>query len=70
MWFRKLAARLAVEDLDDLAELAARDGVMPVVRAHSRFDWHWALIHALVRHPGILRILLRRLAGAMLERDP
>ena len=70
VWFRKLAARLAVEDLDDLAELAVRDGVMPVVRAHSRFDWHGALIHALVRHPGILRILLRRLAGAMLERAP
>ena len=62
--FRRFAARLTNGDLDDLTDLALRDGVLSVVRAHARFDWHGQLLRALVRHPGIVQILLRRLAAS------
>ena len=62
--FRKLAAQLTDGDLDDLTDLALRNGVMPVVRTHARFDWHGSLLRALVRHPGIVQILLRRLTAS------
>lgn len=64
MRFRRFAARLTGRDLDDLTDLALRDGVMSVVRAHARFDWHGALLRALVRHPGIAQILLRRVTAS------
>jgi hypothetical protein len=37
---------------------------MSVVRAHARFDWHGTLLRALVRHPGIAQILLRRVTAS------
>jgi len=64
MRFRRFAARLTGRDLDDLIDLALRDGVMSVVRAHARFDWHGTLLRALVRHPGIAQILLRRVTAS------
>jgi flavin-dependent dehydrogenase len=58
VWFRRLAARLAPSDLDALTELALRDGVLPVIRRAARFNWHRELIMELLRHPGVLRIVL------------
>jgi digeranylgeranylglycerophospholipid reductase len=67
LWFRRLAARLQPADLDALTELALTDGVMPIVRESARFNWHRELIVRTLRHPGVLRIVLRRLLGALGE---
>jgi geranylgeranyl reductase family protein len=61
VWFRRLAARLTPGDLDALTRLAIEDGLMPVVRAAARFNWHHELILRALRHPGVLQIALRRL---------
>jgi flavin-dependent dehydrogenase len=60
LWFRRLASRLTPGDLDALVELAITDGVMPVVRAAARFNWHRELILKTFRHPGVLQIVLKR----------
>lgn len=41
-----------------LTRLAIGDGLRPLVEA---FNWHGELILEALRHPGVLRILLRRL---------
>jgi flavin-dependent dehydrogenase len=64
VWFRRLVARLAPSDLDALTQLALTDGVMPIVRTTARFNWHRDLILQLLRHPGVLQLLLRRLVAA------
>ena len=61
MWFRRLVQRLAPADLDALAELAIRDGVLPIVRRTARFNWHRDLILQTLRHPVVLQIVLRGL---------
>ena len=43
-----------------MTELALWDGVLPVIRRAARFDWHRELILELLRHPGVLGIVLRR----------
>ena len=63
VWFRRLAERLAPSDLDALTKLAITDGLMPVVRAAARFNWHHELILQAAFHPGVLQILLRRFLG-------
>jgi geranylgeranyl reductase family protein len=68
MWFRRLAAWLTPNDLDDLTRLAITDGVMPVIRAAARFNWHQDLILKAIRHPGVLQIVLRRLLDVVVER--
>jgi digeranylgeranylglycerophospholipid reductase len=60
VWFRKLASRLTPGDLDALVELAVTDGVMPIVRAAARFNWHRELILTSFKHPGVLKILTNR----------
>jgi geranylgeranyl reductase family protein len=62
-WFRWLVGRLTPDDLDALTELAITDGVMPIVRRTARFNWHRDLILGTLRHPGVLQIVLRRLAA-------
>lgn len=61
--FRRLAGLLTAGDLDALMQLAITDGLMPLVRANARFNWHGELILQAMRHPGVLRIVLRRLVG-------
>jgi geranylgeranyl reductase family protein len=72
MWLRRLAARLGPRDIDALIELALMDGVVPIVRQSARFNWHRELILRSLLHPGVLRIVLRRLVGSLGERwdDP
>ena len=50
-------------DLDALAQLAITDGLMPVIRATARFNWHRELILRTLRHPGVFQIVLSRLLG-------
>lgn len=61
VWFRRLLGWLRPDDLDELARLGISDGLMPVIRATARFNWHQELIRQAIRHPGVLQILLRRL---------
>jgi flavin-dependent dehydrogenase len=65
MWFRRLAARLGPADVDALTELALTDGLVPIVRQSARFNWHRELILQSLRHPGVLRIVLRRVVGSL-----
>jgi flavin-dependent dehydrogenase len=65
VWFRRLLGWLGPSDLDDLARLGITDGLMPVIRATARFNWHQDLIRNAIRHPGVLQIVLRRLVPAM-----
>ncbi|HEV8675158.1 MAG TPA: NAD(P)/FAD-dependent oxidoreductase, partial [Methylomirabilota bacterium] len=67
LWFRRLTTRLTPADLDALTELALTDGVIPVVRRTARFNWHRELIVGTLRHPGVLRIVLRRLVAARIS---
>jgi geranylgeranyl reductase family protein len=61
VWFRRLTAKLTSSDVDALAQLAITDGVLPVIRATARFNWHRALIIETLRHPGVGQIVLRAL---------
>jgi len=46
--------------------LAISDGLLPIVRATARFNWHHELILQALRHPRVLQIVLRHLlAGAL-----
>lgn len=63
VWFRRVAAVLTPRDLDALAHLAMTDGVMPVIRATARFNWHRTMILQTLRHPGVFRIVMCRLLG-------
>jgi digeranylgeranylglycerophospholipid reductase len=66
LWFRRLAEWLTAGDLDALTQLAITDGLLPVVRASARFNWHHDLILQALRHPGVLQIVLRRFLDGML----
>jgi geranylgeranyl reductase family protein len=67
MWFRRLVDRLEPTDLDALTELALTDGLIPIVRQTARFNWHREMILRSLRHPGVLRIVLRRLVASLGE---
>ena len=58
---RLLANRLTDREIDELFDLAATDGVMPIVRRTARFNHHGDLIRSLLKHPPARRILFRRL---------
>src|SRR5206468_12215001 len=60
---RELAHRMTDVDIEALFDLAATDGVMPIVRETARFNQHRGLILALLRHPPARRVLLGRLGG-------
>lgn len=65
VWFRRLAQWLTVGDLDALTQLAITNGLLPVVRASARFNWHHELILQALRHPGVLQIVGGRFLDAM-----
>ena len=50
--------------MNALTTLTVTDGLMPLVRAAARFNWHHDLILRAMRHPGVLQIVFRRLLGA------
>ncbi len=59
---RLLAHRMSDSDIELLFDLARTDGVMPIVRRTASFNRHRKLILALLRHPPVRQLLLRRLA--------
>jgi flavin-dependent dehydrogenase len=59
---RLFAHRMTDEDIEQLFELARTDGVMPIVRRTATFNRHRQLILALLKHPPVRQLLLRRLA--------
>jgi digeranylgeranylglycerophospholipid reductase len=59
---RLFAHRMTDEDIEELFELARTDGVMPIVRRTASFNRHRKLILALLKHPPVRQLLLRRLA--------
>ena len=59
--FRTLAARFDNRAVDALLELAAVDGIVPLLRRTANFNWHRETALALLRNPGFRRILLNSL---------
>jgi geranylgeranyl reductase family protein len=57
--FRRLAARLTDESIDELIELARVDGVVPLLQETASFNWHRKAAVALLGHPGFRRIVFR-----------
>ena len=56
--FRTLAARFDNRAVDALLELAAVDGIVPLLRRTANFNWHRETALALLRNPGFRRIVL------------
>jgi geranylgeranyl reductase family protein len=61
--FRKLAARLNDRAIDAVVELAAVDGLVPLVQQAADFNWHRGAVLALLRHSGFRKILLNAMWG-------
>ena len=59
---RMLAHRMNDTEIEQLFDLARTDGVMPIVRRTASFNRHRTLILALLKHPPVRQLLLRRLA--------
>ena len=59
---RMLAHKMSDSEIEQLFELARTDGVMPIVRRTASFNHHRKLILALLKHPPVRQVLLRRLA--------
>ena len=59
---RVLANRMNDSEIEQLFDLARTDGVMPIVRRTASFNRHRKLILALLKHPPVRQLLLRRLA--------
>lgn len=59
--FRTLAARFDDRAVDALLELAAVDGIVPLLRRTANFNWHRDTALALLRNPGFRRIVLASL---------
>lgn len=59
--FRTLVARFDNRAVDALIDLAAVDGILPLLRRHADFNWHRRTALALLRNPGFRRIVLNTL---------
>jgi len=59
---RLLAHRMSDSDIEQLFDLARTDGVMPIVQRTASFNRHRKLILALLKHPPVRQLVLRRLA--------
>jgi geranylgeranyl reductase family protein len=60
-WFRHLFAHLSDAELDVFVRATMADDVQAVIQRTARFNWHRAVILALLRQRGIASILLRAL---------
>jgi geranylgeranyl reductase family protein len=61
--FRRLFARMTDADTDELFRALGSTGLLAWVAAQVSFDWHRQLIGALLTHPRLAGILLRRSLG-------
>lgn len=59
---RKLAHTMNDSEIEQLFDLARTNGIMPIVRRTASFNRHRKLILALMKHPPVRQLLLRRLA--------
>jgi len=62
-FFRRMYARLRDEHVDALLGLAAKNGLMDLIREKADFDWHRDLIVAMLKSPSVQRIVLKGLLG-------
>ncbi len=58
--FRRIFERMTGEEMDAVFRVLAADGVLEEVAAEARFDWHRGIILAMVRHPRLSGLLLRK----------
>jgi len=59
--FRTLAARFDDRAIDALLELAAVDGIIPLLRRTANFNWHRDAALALLKNAGFRRVVLNSL---------
>ena len=59
--FRTLVSRFDDRAIDALLELAAVDGIVPLLRRTANFNWHRAAALALLKNAGFRRIVLSSL---------
>jgi len=57
---RRLFARMADSDIDDLFRTLLSDGLMARIAEKVSFDWHRELAMFLLKHPKLARIFMRR----------
>ena len=55
--FRRIAASLTDESIDDLIELARVNGVVPLLQKTASFNWHRKAAVALLGHPAFRKIV-------------
>lgn len=60
--FRRLAARLSDDSIDEILELARVNGVIPLLQETASFNWHRKAAIALLGHPSFRRIVFKSLA--------
>ncbi len=58
--FRRIFERMTGEEIDAVFRVLAADGVLEEVAAEARFDWHRGVILAMLRHPRLSGLLLRK----------
>jgi flavin-dependent dehydrogenase len=58
--FRRIFERMTGEEMDAVFRVLADDGVLEEVAAQARFDWHRGIIMAMLRHPRLSGLLLRK----------
>ncbi len=58
--FRRIFERMTGEEIDAVFRVLASDGVLEDVAAEARFDWHRGIILAILRHPRLSGLLLRK----------
>jgi geranylgeranyl reductase family protein len=58
--FRRLFARMADRDIDDLFHTLYADGLLARMTEKVSFDWHRELVLFLLKHPKLARIFMRR----------
>ena len=59
--FRRIFERMTAKDIDVIFRVLASDGVLEEVADEVRFDWHRGLIMAMLRHPRLSGLLVRKL---------
>ena len=60
--FRRIAARLSDDSIDEIIELARVNGVIPLLQEHASFNWHRKAAVALLGHPSFRRIVFKSLS--------
>ena len=58
--FRRIFERMTGAEIDVVFRVLAADGVLEEVAAEARFDWHRGVILAMLRHPRLSGLLLRK----------